>query len=228
MRRIQAIIAASALIAAAGCATVDQSTLEAPPAELRILALGDSYTAGTAIPEGDAWPSKLATTYADDGTVVDLTVVAGEGWNTKRLDREIDRASIDGTFDIVMLAIGVNDVILRFGIDNFREGLASLAEDVERRVGPEGAVVVLSIPDFRAAPWGQERLDRNYDVEAYNEDLRRLADDLGATFVDITTMSSAAVGIPKLMAVDGVHFSGAMHDQWVELIVEALAGEGPS
>lgn len=228
MRRIQAIIAASALIAAAGCATVDQSTLEAPPAELRILALGDSYTAGTAIPEGDAWPSKLATTYADDGTVVDLTVVAGEGWNTKRLDREIDRASIDGTFDIVMLAIGVNDVILRFGIDNFREGLASLAEDVERRIGPEGAVVVLSIPDFRAAPWGQERLDRNYDVEAYNEDLRRLADDLGATFVDITTMSSAAVGIPKLMAVDGVHFSGAMHDQWVELIVEALAGEGPS
>lgn len=228
MRRIQAIIAASALIAAAGCATVDQSTLEAPPAELRILALGDSYTAGTAIPEGDAWPSKLATTYADDGTVVDLTVVAGEGWNTKRLDREIDRASIDGTFDIVMLAIGVNDVILRFGIDNFREGLASLTEDVERRIGPEGAVVVLSIPDFRAAPWGQERLDRNYDVEAYNEDLRRLADDLGATFVDITTMSSAAVGIPKLMAVDGVHFSGAMHDQWVELIVEALAGEGPS
>ncbi len=228
MRSIRAIIAVSALIAAAGCATNRQPALETPPAELRILALGDSYTAGTAIPDGDAWPSKLATTFADDGTVVDLTVVAGEGWNTKRLDREIDRASIDGTFDVVILAIGVNDVILRFGIDNFREGLASLAEDVERRTGPEGTVVVLSIPDFRAAPWGQERLDRNYDVEAYNEDLGRLADDLGATFVDITTMSSAAVGIPRLMAVDGVHFSGAMHDQWVELIVGSLSGEGPS
>jgi len=227
MRRIT-IIAFLALIAATGCTSVDQPATEPAPGELSILALGDSYTAGTAIPDGDAWPNKLATTLVDDGTEVDLTVVAGAGWNTKRLDREIDRSGVDGSFDVVMLAIGVNDVILRFGLDNFREGLALLAEDVERRVGADGMVIVLSIPDFRAAPWGQERIDRNYRVETYNEDLRRLADDLDATYVDITTVSGAAVGVPRLMAVDGVHFSGSMHDQWVELIRAALFAERSS
>lgn len=224
MRRIT-IVALLALVAGAGCTTVDQAAVDPAPAELSILALGDSYTAGTAIPEGEAWPNKLATTLADDGTEADLTVVAGEGWNTKRLDREIDRSGVNGTFDVVMLAIGVNDVILRFGLDNFREGLALLAEDVERHVDPDGTVIVLSIPDFRAAPWGQERWDRDYDVETYNEELRSLADDLDATYVDVTSVSGSAVGIPRLMAVDGVHFSGVMHDQWVELILAALPGE---
>lgn len=224
MRRttIITVLALLALLAAAGCTSVDQLAIDPAPAEVSILALGDSYTAGTSIPEGDAWPNKLATTLVDNGTAVDLTVVAGAGWNTKRLNREIDRSGVDGSFDVVMVAIGVNDVILRFGLDNFREGLALLAEDVVQRVGPDGTVIVLSIPDFRSAPWGQERIDRNYEVEAYNEDLRRFADDLDATYVDITTVSSAAVGVPRLMAVDGVHFSGAMHDQWVALIRAAL------
>jgi lysophospholipase L1-like esterase len=207
----------------AGCASEPASVLSSLPDAASVLALGDSYTAGTAINDGEAWPHGVAAALSDGGTQVELTVVAGEGCNTKRLDREIDQAGISGTYDLVFLAIGANDVILKFGVENYREGLAALAADVERFAGPDGTIVVMSIPDFRAAPWGQARIERGYDIEGYNRILRDLASDLGALFIDITTVSSQAAGVARLIAVDGVHFSDVMHEQWVDLIVEALA-----
>lgn len=53
--------------------------------------------------------------------------------------------------------------------------------------------------------------------------LRRVAADLDATFVDITDVTSRAVGSSELIAVDGVHFSSAMHERWVDLMVDALS-----
>ena len=114
-------------------------------------------------------------------------------------------------------------MVLGFGLDNYREGLDEVARDVAAMSADGAEVVVLSIPDFRASPWGQERLDRDYDLAGHNEVLEAFATEIGATYVDITTVSSSTVGDPTMFADDGLHFSALQYAVWVDLIVDALA-----
>lgn len=201
---------------------VSSAPIDRLPADLRFIALGDSYTEGTSIPPEGSWPLQLAAALEARGTV-DVEVVAGDGWNTKRLDRELDRAWDGSTYDLVVVGIGANDVVLPFGMDNFREGLDEIVADVAEVSREDAVVVMLSIPDFRASPWGQERLDRGYDIEAYNEILASYAEGIDAVFIDVTTPSGATVGDPTMFADDDLHFSATHYAIWVDLILEALS-----
>jgi lysophospholipase L1-like esterase len=191
------------------------------PATVRVAALGDSYTAGTGIDQG-RWPDQLASRIRTEGLGVDIEVVAGSGWTTKRLTREVSRAGILGALDVVILAIGANDVVLGFGEENFLEGLDLVTGEIERLSDPGTQVIVLSIPDFRATPWGQERLDRGFPIERYNRLLEAYAEHLGASFVDVTSPSAAAVRDPALVAPDGIHFSATMYAAWAETIASEI------
>ena len=192
------------------------------PTDLRLIALGDSYTEGTSIPPEGSWPLQLAAARGARGSV-DVEVVAGDGWNSKRLDRELDRAWDGSTYELVVVGVGANDVVLPFGIDNFREGLDAIVADIADVSAEDAVVVMLSIPDFRASPWGQERLDREYDIEPYNEVLASYAAGIDALFVDVTTASGATVGDPTMFADDDLHFSAVQYAVWVDLILEALS-----
>ena len=127
-------------------------------------------------------------------------------------------------FDEIILAIGANDVVRPFGTDNFREGLELLAAEITRRSDDDTQVTVLSIPDFRATPWGQDRLDRDYDIEGYNAILTRFATDLDAEYIDITTISGTALDDPTLIAPDDLHFSKRMYALWVDVMISAGVG----
>ncbi|MGI9667481.1 MAG: GDSL-type esterase/lipase family protein [Acidimicrobiia bacterium] len=232
MRRLIAVTAAVLMLGACSSIPAQQeptTTIESPSTtvarERTLLALGDSYTEGTAIDPADAWPAQLAAAVSLTDQPISVVSVAGEGWNTKRLDRELMRVPVQ-VFDEIVLAIGANDLVLRFGTENFVEGLQLLKSAIEARSGVDTTVTVMSIPDFRASPWGQERLDRNYDIEGYNEILGDYADAIGATFVDITTISAAAIDRPEFIASDGLHFSGEMYALWVQELRAAGVGSG--
>lgn len=216
MRRILPTLLAVA-VGLGGCASTATGLDETLPDAVRFVALGDSYAAGTGIGAVNAWPRQLAVALGD-GRDVEVSAVAGDGWNTKRLSREIGRAELVPPFDLVVLEIGANDVVLNFGEENFREGLDLLAADIERLAAPDAAVVVLSIPDFRVSPWGRERIDRGYDIEGFNAILSSFAATIGATYVDITEACRDALDDPSLIAPDDLHFAPAMHSRWVELI----------
>ena len=216
MRRILPILLAVA-VGLGGCASTATGLDGALPDTVRFVALGDSYAAGTGIGAVNAWPRQLAVALGD-GRDVEVSTVAGDGWNTKRLSREIARAALVPAFDLVVLEIGANDVVLNFGEENFREGLDLLAADIERLAAPDAVIVVLSIPDFRVSPWGRERIDRGYDIEGFNTILSSFASTIGATYVDITDVCGDALEDPSLIAPDDLHFAPAMHGRWVELI----------
>jgi lysophospholipase L1-like esterase len=206
----------------AGCASTPPSPLDGLPDDVRMLALGDSYAAGTAIGVDEAWPAQLAVALTAERRV-ERSVVASDGWNTKRLSREIARAGLGAPFDLIVLEIGANDVVLNFGEENFMEGLELLALDIDALAGPDAIVVVLSIPDFRVSPWGRERLDRGYDIEGFNAILSSFASDVGASYVDITAACAEALDDPSLIAPDELHFAPAMHATWVERVLASTA-----
>jgi lysophospholipase L1-like esterase len=125
--------------------------------------------------------------------------------------------------------VGVND--------NYRARSHELFEKEFRRVlnramrfarSPDRTVVV-SIPDWGAAPFAEGR-DRKLiagEVDGFNGRARPLVERACARWVDVTEASRGMLTDPSLVAPDGLHPSGEMYRRWAEIIArEAIAALG--
>src|SRR4051794_31051151 len=76
----------------------------------RYLALGDSYTIGEGVAEGERWPIQLAQMLRVEGIeIADPEIIACTGWTTDELLEGIVLAQPDGPYALVSLLIGVNN-----------------------------------------------------------------------------------------------------------------------
>ncbi|HUG74140.1 MAG TPA: SGNH/GDSL hydrolase family protein [Acidimicrobiia bacterium] len=193
-----------------------------------MLALGDSYTIGEGVPEADRWPEQLADRLDDAGLEVVVDIVARTGWTTAELDRGVDIADPTGPFDVVTLLIGVNNQFRGLPIEDYRTELAALLERAVGFAGGDpGRVVIVSIPDWGATPFGQNRIPAQVatEIDAFNRVAREEADRVGAWWVDVTGISRG--GDPRLVAADGLHPSAEQYRLWVDEIlpvVESILG----
>jgi lysophospholipase L1-like esterase len=192
-------------------------------AEIRMLALGDSYTIGEGVTADDRWPMRLAAMLRARGlSVAAPAIVAHTGWTTDELSAGIDGARLQGTFDVVTLLIGVNNQYRGRGADEYRAQFrALLARAVGFAGGRANRVVVVSIPDWGATPFadGRDRARIGLDIDAFNAVNREESARVGAPYVDITPISRRAANEPDLIGADGLHPSPPMYDAWVRAML---------
>ena len=192
-------------------------------AEVRILALGDSYTIGEGVAAEEAWPLQLAAMLGAKGLrVAAPTIVARTGWTTDELSGGIDDARPDTRYDVVTLLIGVNNQYRGRSVDEYRTQLRAL---ITRAIGFAGGrsarVLVVSIPDWGVTAFAQTR-DRQRiatEIDAFNAVAREEAARAAARYADVTTISRRAALEPHLVAGDGLHPSRAMYAAWAELLL---------
>jgi acyl-CoA thioesterase-1 len=179
---------------------------------LRYVALGDSYTIGTAVPPADRWPDQLVRTMGSEPPTLELVANLGvNGYTSRDLIRDElpPLRALEPGFASVL--IGVNDVV---------QGV------------PTGTdrLVTVAIPDYTVTPAGGDYGDpgRQHDgIVACNTTMARLARDRGIAYVDTFEISLGAVADRSLVADDGLHPSGRQYAAWVERIrpvVDALLG----
>lgn len=195
---------------------------------MRFLALGDSYTIGEGVAEGERWPVRLAALLRERGAgVADPEIVATTGWTTDELEAGIGRARPAGPYALVSLLIGVNNQYRGRPLEEYRTHFAALLDRAVGFAGGEaGRVVVVSIPDWGVTPFaeGRDRARIAAEIDAFNAAAREIALARGARWADVTPASRAAAGDASMHAADGLHPSGRQYAEWARLVLpEALA-----
>jgi hypothetical protein len=196
---------------------------------LDYLALGDSYTIGDSVLEGERFPVQTVSRLRDKGiTCADPLIVASSSWTTDELHQGILTSRPSGSFDMVSLLIGVNNQYRGLSLDDYAtsfQTLLDLSLDFVR--GSTSCLFVLSIPDWGVTPFaeGRDKFAIARSIDAFNDVNRKLTEKIGAHYLDITPLTRGAAVEPELIAEDGLHPSAKAYAQWAELLSDRMAGE---
>ena len=159
--------------------------------KLRIVAFGDSLTAGYNLPQAAAFPSQLEKALRAKGFDVEIINAGVSGDTTTSAMGRLDWSIPDGT-DGVIMELGANDALR--GVDpgltenNFRIMLQKLQDR--------------GIPVLLAGMLAPRNMGENY-VKLFDGMYRPLAAQFNATYYPFFLQGIA--GDPKLNLPDGIH-----------------------
>ena len=191
----------------------------------RYVALGDSYTIGTAVEPAERWPNLLVAALDDAPLSLELVGnIAVNGYSSRDvIDLELPQLA-ELRPDFVTLLIGVNDVVQGVSAEMYRRNVTSILDDLAARVGAE-RILVVTTPDYTVTPAGGgygDPVRQSAGIRAFNEILTTTASSRGILVVDIHDLSLHAATNPSLVARDGLHPSGAQYALWVKRILPAV------
>lgn len=189
--------------------------------QVSILSLGDSYTIGKAVEDNERFPMQLAKKLTATG--IRLTepphIIAQTGWTTADLAEAI--AEPLSKYTLVTLLIGVNNQYHGGDLADYQRDFASLLRQAATLCSQgKSGIIVLSIPDWSATPYGSRFKpgEISAEIDRFNAVNRAEAEANGVTYVDITGISRQARHYPGLIVSDGLHPSAEMYRRWVELL----------
>jgi lysophospholipase L1-like esterase len=194
-------------------------------AGLRFVALGDSYTIGTAVPPAERWPDQLARRLATGGAAgaarLELTANLGvDGFTAADVIRTQLPALPGLRPDFASLLVGVNDVVRGVPLERYEANLdAILAALLERLRASR--LVTISTPDYTVTPAGADYGDPatvRAGIERVNAVMAAHAARRGIAHVDVLAISRRAAAAPDFVAADGLHPSGRQYAAWVDAI----------
>lgn len=191
-------------------------------APVRYVALGDSYTIGTAVPAVDRFPDQLVRAEPRLELVANLGV---NGYTTADLIRDELPAMARLTPGFATLLIGVNDVVQGIPAATYEANTVEIL-DVLLTALPADRIVTISIPDYTVTPAGSDYGDpaeKHEGIVVANAIMRRLTAQRDIAFVDIFDISLEAAHDRSLVADDGLHPSAAQYARWVERIAPVAA-----
>jgi lysophospholipase L1-like esterase len=190
--------------------------------KIKFLALGDSYTIGQSVAVSERWPVQLIDTLKKRGlSCYDPKIIATTGWRTDNLKNAILNANLTNDYNLVSLLIGVNNYYQGKPLENYAvefEELLKMA--IKLTDNNKASVFVVSIPDYGYTPFGQSNQEMiSKGIDAFNAVNEDIAKKYNIPYFNITEISRRGLQEPSLVADDGLHPSGIMYSEWVDLIL---------
>ncbi len=187
----------------------------------RILVAGDSTAVGTGTtPEGST-----AGHFGADFPNADIRNVSVNGWKIEDL---LPAFPTKGSFDLVVLQIGANDIIRGTPQKEFETSLAALFEKA-KAVSPN--VVALHSGNIGLSPmlhWPVTTIMRSRTLR-YREAYRRIAAEKGVAYVDLYAEKEDNVlgkDIAKYYASDLLHLTSDGYGVWYDAIRKTMEENG--
>ena len=195
---------------------------------LRYVALGDSYTIGTATrAPAERWPDQLVERLARPEPALELVANLGVNGFTSGdvINDELPRlAGLDP--GLASLLIGVNDVVQGVPETRYRQNVDRILDALLDRL-PSGRLVVVTTPDYTVTPRGADYgdpLKQGAAIRRFNAAITELAVEREIAVVDIHDISLEAAADRALVASDGLHPSGIQYGRWVDRIAPVVEG----
>jgi len=180
----------SAASRAAAAATIPADP-DAPPARPRIVAFGDSLTAGLGLLEQEAYPALLQRKIDEAGYQFEVINAGVSGDTSAGALRRLDWA-LEGDVKVLIVAFGGNDGLRGLPVAQLKENLAGIIDKARER----NVVVVLA--GMEAPPnFGQE-----YAAQ-FRQAFRDVALQKRVLFIPFLLNNVA--GKPELNQADGIH-----------------------
>jgi acyl-CoA thioesterase I len=190
------------------CPAATAESFGAPDRPVRIVALGDSLTAGRGLPVNASFPAKLESALKAKGMAVQIANAGVSGDTASGGLARLDWSVPEGT-DAVIVELGANDMLLGIDPKVTRKALA----EIVRRLSARGIVVLLA--GMRAAP--------NLGVE-YGQEFEAIFSGLAAGN-DLLVYPFFLDGVAadaKLNQPDGVHPTAAGVEEIVARILPTV------
>ena len=201
-------------------------------APLRYVALGDSYTIGTATRSpAERWPDQLVARLGSTPPAVELVANLGVNGFTSRDVIEVELPQLPVLEPgFVTVLVGVNDVVQGVPEATYREDVSIILAELLHRL-PPARILVVTTPDYTVTPRGGDYGDpaqQSAEIRRFNAAIAQLAVRHGISVVDIHDISLEATAHRSLVADDGLHPSGAQYARWVDriapVVVELIKG----
>lgn len=196
------------------------------PTNRSYLALGDSYTIGESVPGQENFPHQAIDLLSKTGYAFSKpTIVAKTGWTTDELEQGISKATLDSTYDIVSLLIGVNNQYRGRSSEEYAEQFQALLKKAIGFAGnhPEH-VFVLSIPDWGATPFaaGRDRTQIAKEIDTFNAINKTITEKYQVHYIDITPGTREAATDMTLVTSDHLHPSGKEYSRWAKKLADEI------
>lgn len=157
----------------------------------KIVAFGDSLTAGLGLPQGASYPALLQKKLDADGFAYEVVNAGASGDTSAGGVRRIDW-SLDGDVKIVILELGANDLLRGQPTDAMKKNLAQIIERVKAR----GTIVLLAGMEAPTNAGDEYR-------KAIHEAFLSLARDYNVPLIPF--FLDRVAGIESLNQSDGIH-----------------------
>jgi len=192
--------------------------------EVKLLALGDSYTIGESVAASSRWPIQLVDSLQKRGVdCLQPKIIATTGWRTDNLSHAISKTKFkkEESYNLVSLLIGVNNYYQGKSVESYApEFEALLKTAIQLAGGDKSSVFVVSIPDYGYTPFAKEKQKTiSEGIDAYNAINKSITEKYGIKYFNITDISRRGLDEPELVAADGLHPSEKMYSEWVKLIL---------
>jgi acyl-CoA thioesterase-1 len=172
---------------------------------LKIVAFGDSLTAGLGVSASDAFPAKLQQALAAKGIKVDIVNAGVSGDTTSGGLARLDW-SVPADTDAVILELGANDAMRGIDLAVTRKALEEMLQRLKQR----------GIPVLLCGMYAPPNMGEEF-VQAYRDMYPALAQRYGAILYPFFLDQVAAK--PELNQPDGIHPNPKGVDRIVEDIL---------
>jgi acyl-CoA thioesterase-1 len=163
----------------------------APPARPRVVALGDSLTAGYGLLESQAFPALLQRRIEQEGYAFDVVNAGVSGDTSAGGLRRLDWA-LEGDVRVLILALGANDGLRGLPIAEMKQNLSTIID----RAREKNVVVLLA--GMEAPPnYGPEY------VQSFRAAYREVAAAKRVLFIPF--LLEGVAGVSTLNQADGIH-----------------------
>jgi lysophospholipase L1-like esterase len=189
---------------------------------LTLLVLGESTAAGVGVSTqaNGLAPAIAAGLAANTGRPVSWRVAARTGTTAQRALTYLVPQLLDDSFDVVVVALGVNDVLGLRPARAWQDDVAALVAGLHRHLRPGGGIVLAGLPDLAGFPSLPQPLRTVLALHARHLD-RRLA-RTAANASSTVHASSPPIDSRVLYAEDGFHPSAEGYRRWATHLVDAV------